>query len=172
MNAAAAAAAATALGMDRDDIARGLSEVEVPGGRLRILRDARPGIHVIDDTYNANPASMRAAFAVLAEIAKGRRVAVLGDMFELGDGANALHRDVGEAAAASGIAWVLALGPNAEATAAGARHAGAEAAAFEDVEALQRALDAGLRNGDWIVVKGSRGMRMERVVEHLARGRD
>lgn len=171
MNAAGAAAAAMALGVDRDEIASGLLRAEVPGGRLRILRDARPGVHVVDDTYNANPASMRAAFAVLGEIADGRRVAVLGDMFELGEEAAALHREVGESAATSGVAWVLALGPNAEQTASGARDAGAEAAAFDDAEALERALELGLRPGDWLVVKGSRGMRMERIVEYVTGGK-
>jgi UDP-N-acetylmuramoyl-tripeptide--D-alanyl-D-alanine ligase len=170
INAAGAAAVAMALGFGRAEIAAGLSRVEVPGGRLRILRDARPGVHVVDDTYNANPASMRAAFSVLAELAEGRRVAVLGDMFELGPEAPALHREVGAAAATSGVDWVLAIGPNAEQTAAGARDAGAAAAAFNDVELLALELDAGLQQGDWVVVKGSRGMRMERIVERVSRG--
>jgi UDP-N-acetylmuramoyl-tripeptide--D-alanyl-D-alanine ligase len=113
---------------------------------------------------------MRAAFRTLAELAgPARRVAVLGDMFELGRDAAALHRAVGEAAAASGVTWLLALGPHAAETAAGARAAGAAAEACADLEALLGVLDAGLRPGDWLLIKGSRGMRMERVVQHLER---
>ncbi len=169
-NAAAAAACAYALGLDAAAIAQGLASVKVPGGRQRILRDLPNGVSIVDDTYNANPQSMIASFASLAELApKGaRRVAVIGDMFELGDTAPALHRQVGEAAARSGITWVLALGPNATETASGARDNGAEAEAFLDIDALNRTLTSGMRRGDWITVKGSRGMKMERVVEHLS----
>ncbi|HSI05506.1 MAG TPA: UDP-N-acetylmuramoyl-tripeptide--D-alanyl-D-alanine ligase, partial [Myxococcota bacterium] len=85
----------------------------------------------------------------------------------LGNTAPALHRQVGEAAARSGIAWVLALGPNATETAAGARDNGAQGEAFSDIEALNQKLVSGMRRGDWITVKGSRGMKMERVVDHL-----
>jgi UDP-N-acetylmuramoyl-tripeptide--D-alanyl-D-alanine ligase len=164
MNAAGAAAAAWALGIGPAEIAAGFSRVSIPGGRLRIL----PGdITVLDDTYNANPASMEAAFAALAQIARGRRVAVLGDMFELGEQASRLHREVGAAAGESGAAEVLALGDHAGEVAAGAREAGAGAEAFANLDALLAALDGSLRSGDWVLVKGSRGMRMERVVEHL-----
>ena len=168
-NAAAAAACAHALGLDAQEIALGLASVKVPGGRQRVLRDLPSGVSVIDDTYNANPQSMIASFATLADLAPAgaRRIAVVGDMFELGDTAPALHREVGEAAARSGIAWVLALGPNASETAAGARDHGAQAEAFGDIEALNRTLVSGMRRGDWITVKGSRGMKMERVVDHL-----
>lgn len=168
-NSAAAAACAHALGLSAAEIATGIASVKVPGGRQRILRDLPSGVSIIDDTYNANPQSMIASFATLADVApKGaRRVAVVGDMFELGATAPALHRQVGEAAARSGIAWVLALGPNAEQTAAGARDNGAVAAYFSDIEALNTALVSGMRPGDWITVKGSRGMKMERVVDHL-----
>ncbi len=168
-NAAAAAACAHALGLSAHEIAKGIAGVKVPGGRQRVLRDVQGGVSIIDDTYNANPQSMIASFSTLADLAPkaARRVAVVGDMFELGDTAPALHRQVGESAARSGIAWVLALGPNASETAAGARDNGAQAEAFTDIEALNRALTSGMRRGDWITVKGSRGMKMERVVDHL-----
>lgn len=167
MNAAGAAAVAWVAGIAPHDIAAGLSRVKVPGSRLRVLRDVGPGVGVLDDTYNANPQSMIASFETLRGLASGRRVAVLGDMFELGEASDGLHREVGEAAAASGIAWLLALGPCAPATAQGARSRGAEAKAYESMDALVADLDAGLQRGDWVVVKGSRGMQMERVVKHL-----
>jgi UDP-N-acetylmuramoyl-tripeptide--D-alanyl-D-alanine ligase len=168
-NAAAAAACAYAAGVPPHDIGSGLSHVQVPGNRQRILRNVAGGVSIIDDTYNANPQSMIASFATLAQLAgEGtRRIAVIGDMFELGDTAPQLHREVGAAAARSGIGWVLALGPNAESTAAGARDSGARADAFADIGALNEALVVEKRKGDWITVKGSRGMKMERVVAHL-----
>lgn len=166
-NAAAAAAAAWALGLHREEIAEGLQKVRVPGGRLRVVRGAWGGCHVLDDTYNANPQSMRAAFAALAEQSEGRRIAVLGDMFELGEESQQLHREVGRAAAESGIQLILALGPQASATANGAREAGAKAEAFADLADLLTTLRAAIHREDWILVKGSRSMRMERVVEDL-----
>lgn len=167
-NAAAAAAAAWVLGVSEADIARGLASASVPDGRLR-LRKGPLGVQVLDDTYNANPESMRAAFAALVDRASGsgRCVAVLGDMLELGDDAPRLHREVGYAAAALGIDWVLALGEHSQAVADGARQQGTEASAFEDLDTLLGALEKGLASDDWILVKGSRGMRMERVVLHL-----
>ena len=170
-NAAAAIAVAYALGVSPHDAALSMRQTQIPGSRLRILRGVGPhNVSILDDTYNANPQSMIASFATLAQLApKGaRRIAVVGDMFELGDTAPQLHREVGEAAAKSGAAWVLALGPNASATAEGARKAGARGDAYDSIEALNAALDSDLKSGDWLAVKGSRGMKMERVVEHVA----
>ena len=110
---------------------------------------------------------MRAAFAALASVATGRRVAVLGDMLELGPDAPALHEEVGYAAGTAGIARVLALGEHAARLAAGARRGGAAAQEYATLEDLLKAIDAGIEPGDWMLVKGSRGMRMERVVKHL-----
>jgi len=164
LNAAGAAAAAWALGVSPQDIAAGMSKVTIPGGRLRVLSG---DVTVVDDTYNANPASMRAAFGALAQLATGRRVVVLGDMFELGEHAARLHREVGAAAVDAEIALVVALGEHAGSVAAGARERGAAAESYSTLEELLGALDASVRPGDWVLVKGSRGMRMERVVEHL-----
>jgi UDP-N-acetylmuramoyl-tripeptide--D-alanyl-D-alanine ligase len=168
MNAAAAALAAWVVGVPPEAIARGLASVEVPGGRLRRVVVRARDILVLDDTYNANPHSMRAAFATLRDLAKGRRVAVLGEMRELGSEGPALHREVGRAAAESGIEWVLALGDLGVHIAEGAEKAGARAKAYASLEALLADLDAGLARGDSVLVKGSRGMRMERVVQHLS----
>jgi UDP-N-acetylmuramoyl-tripeptide--D-alanyl-D-alanine ligase len=167
-NCAAAVAACLALGSTLDSIMEGITTVKVPGSRLRVLRTLPVGVNVIDDTYNANPASMGAAFATLGELGEGvRRVAVLGEMFELGEAAAALHEAVGRDAADRGVHWVLGLGEHAGEIAQGAREGGAAAQAFEDVEALQEALHQGLQDDDWILVKGSRGMRMERIVQYL-----
>lgn len=138
---------------------------------MRLLRDARPGIHIIDDTYNANPASMRAAFSVLNDVTDRRAVAVLGTMFELGDRSAQLHREVGALAAASGATWLLALGDHGPDLVSGAADAGIDAQAFETIDELLVSLDDGLQSGDWVLVKGSRGMRMERVVAHLTGGK-
>lgn len=174
-NAAAAAAVGLALELSPEEIAEGLGNVVVPPGRLRVARDVDVELagralilHVIDDTYNANPHSMQAALATLVELADSARcVAVVGDMLELGSMAEQLHRDMGSAAARAGVGWLLSLGQFAEATAQGARDGGAEVESFEDLAPLLSTLDSGLRDGDWVLVKGSRGMRMERVVQHL-----
>ena len=114
---------------------------------------------------------MRAAFAALASVATGRKVAVLGDMLELGPESPALHEEVGHAAASAGVGWVLAFGEHAARLAAGARRGSAVAQEYTTLDDLLTAMDAGLRSGDWVLVKGSRGMRMERVVAHLSEGR-
>ena len=172
MNAAGAAAAAWALGLSREAIAQGLAKVAVPGARSRVVRHAGLGISVLDDTYNANPGSMKAAFATLRDLAgAANTIAVLGDMFELGTTAPQLHHGVGQAAAAAGIPCVLAVGPLSAHTAQGARDRGGEGLAFDNIEALYADLHKRLNAGTWVLVKGSRGMRMERVVDLIVGGR-
>jgi UDP-N-acetylmuramoyl-tripeptide--D-alanyl-D-alanine ligase len=167
MNAAGALAVGLALGVSPLDAVAGLANLTVPGGRMRIVR--RPGgVSTIDDSYNANPASMIAAFAALASVAEGRRIAVLGDMLELGSTSPDLHRQVGRAAAEAGIDLVLGLGTLAAYIVEGAREGGAEARGFSDMAPLLADLDRVLTEGDFVLVKGSRGMKMERAVAHLA----
>ena len=167
-NCAAAVAMAYALGSTLSSIAEGLSNVEVPGGRLRLLNDLPTGIQLIDDTYNANPSSMRAAFSTLVDLGKDARcIAVLGDMYELGEQAESFHRETGREAAAAGVEWVLTLGEMGELITEGARSAGARADAFTDIQQLKEVLEVGINEGDWILVKGSRGMKMERIVHFL-----
>jgi UDP-N-acetylmuramoyl-tripeptide--D-alanyl-D-alanine ligase len=125
------------------------------------------GVLLIDDCYNANPMSMRAAIDDLARTAVGRRVAVLGDMLELGAEGPALHREIGEHAAQKGIELLVAVGPLAGEIAAG--FAG-KARRLPDAEAAARELPALLREGDTVLVKASRGVGLERVSEAL-RGR-
>ncbi len=126
---------------------------------------------VLDDTYNANPASMRAALDALAERPNdGWRVAALGDMLELGEASHDLHRELGREAAARGVSHLFVRGAFAGDVAAGALEAGGAHAetidAHEDIAAAIQALDA---RGGTVLVKGSRGMRMEEVIAALRR---
>jgi UDP-N-acetylmuramoyl-tripeptide--D-alanyl-D-alanine ligase len=162
-NALAATAAAVALGVGVDAIVTGLAGYRGVKGRLQPIVGVA-GAHLIDDTYNANPDSVAAAISVLAA-ASGLRVLVLGDMGELGPGAAALHAEVGDFAKAAGIDVLFALGTlSAHAVAAfgpNARH-------FSSVEELVDALRGELGPNVTVLVKGSRFMRMERVVAALA----
>jgi UDP-N-acetylmuramoyl-tripeptide--D-alanyl-D-alanine ligase len=169
VNAAAAAAAAIALGCTDREIARGLAGVKPVGRRLR-LEPLPSGVRLLDDCYNANPTSMSAALATLAGLAAGpglRPVAVLGDMLELGGFEVEAHRALGEEASRAGLAALAAFGPRARATAEAARAAGLEAFHTEDVDALVRWARATVAPGDVLLVKGSRGMKLERLVEAL-----
>jgi UDP-N-acetylmuramoyl-tripeptide--D-alanyl-D-alanine ligase len=165
-NALAAAAAAAAAGAALEHVVRGLARVRAVSGRLQFRR-ATGGGWLIDDSYNANPSSVRAAIEVLATL-PGRRWLVLGDMAELGDYALAEHEGLGEFARAHGIERLYTTGPLA-ARAAAAFGAGGES--FADVTALTAALRAALgsaRDDARVLVKGSRFNRLERVVEALA----
>jgi len=163
-NALAAAAAAYAAGIDAEQVSKGLARYAGTPGRLQ-RRAARDGATLIDDTYNANPDSVRAAIAVLAA-EPGRRVLVLGDMGELGARAARLHCEVGTVAREAGVEQLLTLGELSREAAAsfgpGAKH-------FQEVDALCAALAPLLVPGTTVLVKGSRFMRMERVVERFVR---
>jgi len=164
-NALAAAACAHAVGIAPAEIATGLSRYAGTKGRLQRVA-ARSGATLIDDTYNANPDSVNAAIAVLAA-APGKRVLVLGDMGELGPEGAALHAQTGEQARRAGIDQLLTLGDLSEAA---ARAFGDGAKHFRDLDALAAALDRLLSAGTTVLVKGSRFMRMERVVQRLVNG--
>ncbi len=164
MNALAASAAALAAGAGLDDVSQGLASLSPVTGRFTIHRLPQD-ITVIDDTYNANPGSLQAAIDVLAT-AGGETWLVLGDMGELGHGAVDLHREAGQRARASGVDRLYALG---ELSRAAAEAFGGNAAAFDSLEDLLAALNDGLHGGVHVLVKGSRRMRMERVVEALCR---
>ena len=160
MNALAAAAAAFALDVSHRSIVAGLSGFAGVKGRLQ----KKPALHgsvFIDDTYNANPDSVKAALAVLAQQA-GPKVLVLGDMGELGADAAAMHAGIGRAARAAGVDRLLALGDLSRETVAafgtGAMH-------FERIEELLAELENALAPGTTVLVKGSRFMQMERVVK-------
>jgi UDP-N-acetylmuramoyl-tripeptide--D-alanyl-D-alanine ligase len=161
-NALAACAVARALRIPVPAIVAGLAEYAGTKGRLQV-KAGRAGSRVVDDTYNANPDSVLAAIAVLAA-APGRKILVLGDMGELGAEARALHAEVGAAARKAGIDRLLALG-ELSASAVSAFGAGAEH--FVDAEGLCARLERMLSGNETVLVKGSRFMRMERVVERL-----
>jgi UDP-N-acetylmuramoyl-tripeptide--D-alanyl-D-alanine ligase len=162
MNALAAAAGATALGLVPELIADGLSAVEPVQGRVRWKR-TRSGAQLIDDSYNANPSSLRAGLALLAR-SSGQRWVVLGDMAELGPQAAELHRQCGAAAREEGIDRLFAAGRYAGEYAQGF---GAGSEAFADVEPLVRRLQDSVDASVTLLVKGSRSARMERVVAAL-----
>jgi len=159
-NALAASAAATALEVPAPAIARGLAGYAGIKGRLQ-KKAALRGATLIDDTYNANPESVRAAVAVLAQ-APGRRLLVLGDMGELGAGAAQMHAEVGEFARESGVERLLTLGEHA---AHAARAFGAGARHFTRIEDLLAEIENALAPDVVVLVKGSRFMQMERVVK-------
>jgi UDP-N-acetylmuramoyl-tripeptide--D-alanyl-D-alanine ligase len=159
-NALAAAACAHALGVPAKAIGEGLAAFRPCVGRLQV-KQASGGITVIDDSYNANPDSVRAAIDVLASC-PGPTVLVLGDMGEVGEHGAAFHREIGFYARSKGISNLLALGD-------AMRHAveafGAGARRFADVDEL-----VGNVSGRTVLVKGSRFMKMERVVAALTGG--
>jgi UDP-N-acetylmuramoyl-tripeptide--D-alanyl-D-alanine ligase len=168
-NAAAAAAAAIALGCTDREIARGLAAVRPVGRRLRLER-LSSGVLLVDDCYNANPASMTAALRTLAELAAApgaRAVAVLGDMLELGAFEAEAHGALGGEVARAGVPLLAAFGPRSRGTAEAARAAGLEPFWTEDMEALVAWAKATVAAGDVLLVKGSRGMKLERLVEAL-----
>lgn len=162
MNALAAAGCAVALGMDAELIARGLGGVEAPRGRLSWLRTPQ-GTRVLDDSYNANPDSLRAGLELLAA-QPGRRTLVLGDMAELGPEAADLHREAGRLARRLGVERLHALGPLA---AHAASAFGPGAAAHASLDTLLQALREQVDSDSVVLVKGSRSARMERVVDAL-----
>ncbi|MBI5481585.1 MAG: UDP-N-acetylmuramoyl-tripeptide--D-alanyl-D-alanine ligase [Deltaproteobacteria bacterium] len=171
-NAAAAAAAAAALGVAPAVIAAGLARGRTAAHRSTIVAVA--GRHVIDDCYNANPASPRAGLEMLASLRPAGRtaVAVLGDMLELGPRAPELHREVGQAAARLGIDHLVAVGVRAQEILRGARRAGMDEhhlAPAPDPAAAAVEVQTRTSPGDWVLVKASRGMRLERVLEELRR---
>jgi UDP-N-acetylmuramoyl-tripeptide--D-alanyl-D-alanine ligase len=160
-NALAAAAAAFALNLPPDSIRAGLEKFAGVAGRLQRRRALR-GATLIDDTYNANPASFLSALRVLTQ-ATGMKVLVLGDMGELGEEAAHLHAEIGNEARRLGINVLLALG---EFSTEAVREFGTGAQHFTRIEDLYDALDGYLNENSTVLVKGSRFMRMERVVQH------
>ena len=159
-NALAATAAALAMGVGLQAIAKGLQSFAGVKGRLQVKQGLN-GAKVIDDTYNANPASMKAAIDVLAA-QSGEKIMVIGDMGELGDDAPAMHAEIGRYAKQQGVQHLYGLGElSRQATSSfgqGGQH-------FDEVEALAMAIDPDLNSRSTILVKGSRFMRMERVVQ-------
>jgi len=167
-NGAAALAVALAVGVPIVEAARALETFELPPHRSAIVPAG--GRVVLDDSYNANPDAMRAALAsVVASAGSARAFAILGDMLELGPSAEQLHAAVGRDAG-SGLAGLVAVGAHADAVVAGARAAGmtaARAVAAASPEEAAACVAAWTSPGDWVLVKASRGVKLERAVAAL-----
>ena len=170
-NALAAAAVGVALDVPVDEIAAGLEGFQPYPGRLQLK--ALPGpIHLLDDTYNANPISVQAALTVLRLLGgtDGRMILALGDMLELGRYSHFEHDLVGRAAAAMKADLLVAVGPESRITARAAKKAGLPPGRvkwFADADQAAKWLENRVKPGDHILVKGSRGMRMEKIVQSL-----
>jgi UDP-N-acetylmuramoyl-tripeptide--D-alanyl-D-alanine ligase len=169
-NALAAAAAAWSLGFDRHAIAEGLAAFRSIPGRMEIRRLGN-GALLIMDAYNANPASMREALKTLQGLrGAGSSVAILGDMLELGEQAGALHEEIGAILAQTGVDRVFLKGALSRSIAAGALkkgHSQERITFFDEPEEVIAPLQSYVKRDDWILIKGSRKMKMEAVAEAL-----
>ncbi|MGI6587541.1 MAG: UDP-N-acetylmuramoyl-tripeptide--D-alanyl-D-alanine ligase [Peptococcia bacterium] len=170
-NALAAAAIGKHLGFSGVEIAAGLAKVELPRMRLEFSRTANGEVQVINDTYNANPDSMLSALEVLQQVSQGKRaIGVLGDMYELGAYTEEGHLLVGRQVKEKGLAYLITVGKLGEIIAQGAREAGMNAdrvySCQNNVQALSY-LKKIKQAGDIVLVKGSRGVKMEEIVAGL-----
>ncbi len=167
-NALLAVAAGRAFGLSLEECAAGLATAPLTKARLQIKRIN--GVQFVDDSYNANPDSMKAALRTLIELdAEGQRIAVLGEMGELGAESEQGHREVGETAATLGVDRLITIGERAASIAAAAKHAGlASATTVPDSMAAARLLAEVSHPGDLVLVKGSRTARTEQVIESFA----
>ena len=152
------------FGLSDDEIRNGLLSYETVGRRANVVRTDK--LILIDDCYNANPGSVKSALDSMEHF-DGRRVAILGDMFELGDNENALHEEVGAYAVEHGAELVLTVGGLSVHTAEGARKAGGNAEHYDTKEELIRQLDQILREGDIVLVKASHSMEFEKISEAI-----
>ena len=166
-NALQAAAVGYFAGMDLDDIREGLENAEFPKMRMQVIE--RDGVRYINDCYNANLPSMQAALRMMQEQPwPGRKVAILGDMLELGDWSAQAHRQVGEQAARSDLAMLLTVGPQAKQIALAALAAGMEThrvLILQDAAEAKDAVRGLVREGDFVLLKGSRRVGLEKVLE-------
>ena len=158
-NALAAVAVGRLLGLSDEQLKNGVEAYQTVGRRARVVNTG--SLRIIDDCYNANPTSVKASLDTLMNF-DGRKVAILGDMKELGANESALHYDTGAYAKELGVDRVLSVGPLAKELARGA-----EDVWFESVEALCDALPRILRKGDTVLVKASHSMQFERITEYL-----
>jgi UDP-N-acetylmuramoyl-tripeptide--D-alanyl-D-alanine ligase len=166
-NALLAVAAGRAFGLSIEECAAGLATAPLTKARLQIREIG--GVQFLDDSYNANPDSMKAALRTLVELeAEGKRIAVLGEMRELGAESERGHREVGETAATLGVDQLITIGDAAELIADGARTAGLDkvSSARSTTEAA-RLLGEIAEPGDFVLIKGSRAARTEEVIEQF-----
>jgi UDP-N-acetylmuramoyl-tripeptide--D-alanyl-D-alanine ligase len=166
-NALLAVAAGRAFGLSLEECAAGLAAAPLSKARLQIKEIH--GVQFIDDSYNANPDSMKAALRTLVELdADGKRIAVLGEMGELGAESERGHREVGEEAATLGIDQLIAIGKMGEVVARSAQKAGLEkSVAIGSTSEAAELLGEIAEPGDLVLVKGSRSARTEQVIEQF-----
>ncbi len=165
-NGALAVAAGAELGITMEEAARGLAKTQLTDKRLTVR--GKNGIKIIDDTYNASPDSMKAAIDVLVKTRGIRSVAVLGDMFELGEDSKKQHEMVGRYAADRNVELLVAIGGDSAEMARGAREEGMENVLyFKDKDAFFAEMDSIIEKGDVILLKGSRGMEMDKIVKKI-----
>ncbi len=169
LNALLAVAAGAELGLEPDEVRRGLASCQPPKMRLQLWE--AQGVRVLDDAYNANADSMLAALQTLRDLpCAGRRVAVLGDMAELGEHSAAAHQEIGRRAAELGVAHLIAVGRWASQTGAAARAAGLQAVTeLAEVAAAAAAVKDLVEPGDLVLLKASRVTGLERIAEVLRR---
>ena len=170
-NAMAAVRVAKLLHMTKDEIEKGIESVEAIGGRNHIMKTE--DVTIIDDCYNANPVSMKAGLDLL-DLAIGRKVAVLGDMFELGENSAWLHREVGQYGAGTGCDMIICIGENAKSIYDGAKEKAAEIGNqklsvyhFSDKDAFLTLKNELLKKNDTILLKASHGMHFETMIDRL-----
>ncbi len=167
-NAAMAATVALVLDTPPEVVAAGLAAATTAAWRMHLVTSPG-GVVVLNDAYNANPESTHAALAALAGLpATGRRIAVLGDMLELGEHAESAHAEVGTATGACGVDLLVAVGPHSAATAAAAAAAGVTVVHVADRDAARAALVGQVGAGDAVLVKASRAIGLEVLAETLA----
>jgi UDP-N-acetylmuramoyl-tripeptide--D-alanyl-D-alanine ligase len=168
-NALAAAAVGAALALSGSMIAQGLGRFRPAAMRSQVV--THHGVHIINDCYNANPASMRAALQLLAQWSPAReRIAVLGDMLELGPETRQMHRDVGQFLATQRLSRLIVCGALGRDIAEGARRGGMASSQVDEVVDAAAAADhlkKLVRQGDVVLVKASRGLKLEQVVQVL-----
>ena len=173
LNALAALAAGLKLGVSLDKGARALQELKLSKMRLEIVEAINHSI-VINDVYNANPVSMQASLKVLAERGGEKTIAILGEMYELGESTVEGHREVGRTAASLGIKELITVGSLAQEIARGARDNGFPPSKLHCCDSCEQAASQAqtliekFGPGTWLLIKGSRGMKMERVSQQLA----
>ena len=169
-NILAAIAVAEEFGVSLEDVKSRAAQLRPAAHRGEIVRLAG-GVTIVDDSYNANPTATKQALEVLKAAAASRRIAVIGEMLELGDRSAELHAGVGRAAAGAGVDVLMAVGgASARALADGAIAAGMPAASvryFETSDEAAAAAAALVTTGDLVLVKGSRGVKTDRVVDRL-----
>jgi UDP-N-acetylmuramoyl-tripeptide--D-alanyl-D-alanine ligase len=172
-NALGAAALTLGAGVSLAAVRRGLAKAQPYAMRMQI--ESWRGVGIINDAYNANPASMKAALTTLAEIpCRGQRIAVLGDMFELGRHSRKEHRELGKSVAQAKIDQLYLLGAQAGTVRTGALGASMQAEQIYigvDSGDLARRIGAQVKSGDWLLFKGSRGMKMETILDQLRGGK-